>query len=133
MAIRIKRVYEPAEKSDGKRILIDRLWPRGVKKTAVDLWLKDVAPSDALRNWFHHEEPKWATFRARYRKELAANKDAVAALRKAAKGTATLLYGAKDETHNQAVVLAEYLKAWRTGSAAAKKTQKKVGAKKKKA
>jgi uncharacterized protein YeaO (DUF488 family) len=128
MAIRIKRVYEPAEKRDGKRILVDRLWPRGVKKTAVDLWLKDVAPSDALRNWFHHEAPKWPAFRARYRKELAVNKDAVAELRKAAKGTATLLYGAKDETHNQAVVLAEYLKAGRAGSA--KKTKKKAKTKK---
>jgi uncharacterized protein YeaO (DUF488 family) len=110
MPIKIKRVYEPAEKSDGTRILIDRLWPRGVKKTAIDLWMKDVAPTDELRNWFHHEEPKWAVFRSKYRKELRANKDAVAALRKAAKGTATLLYGAKDETHNQAVVLAEFLK-----------------------
>src|ERR1700744_3773556 len=110
MPIKIKRVYEPAERSDGTRILIDRLWPRGVKKTAIDLWLKDVAPTDELRNWFHHEEPRWRTFRSRYRKELAANKDAVAALRQATKGTATLLYGAKDELHNQAVVLAEFLK-----------------------
>jgi uncharacterized protein YeaO (DUF488 family) len=124
MAIRIKRVYAPAEKSDGKRIMIDRLWPRGVKKTAVDLWLRDVAPSDALRNWFHHEEPRWPAFRARYRKELAANKAAVAELRKAVKVTATLLYGARDEKHNQAVVLAEYLKAGRAGSA--KKSKRKA-------
>ncbi|HEX7726762.1 MAG TPA: DUF488 domain-containing protein [Rhizomicrobium sp.] len=110
MPIKIKRVYEPAERGDGKRILVDRLWPRGVKKTAIDVWIKDVAPSDALRDWFHHEEPKWRAFRSKYRKELSANKDAVAELRKAAKGTATLLYGAKDEAHNQAVVLAEYLK-----------------------
>jgi uncharacterized protein YeaO (DUF488 family) len=130
MAIRIKRVYAPAEKGDGKRILVDRLWPRGVKKTEVDLWLKDVAPSDALRNWFHHEEPKWAAFRARYRKELAANKDAVAELRKAARGAATLLYGANDEKHNQAVVLAAYLKAGQAKPATAKKKQKKAGAKK---
>ena len=110
MPIKVKRVYEKAERGDGKRILVDRLWPRGVKKTAIDVWIKDVAPSDDLRNWFHHEEPKWRTFRSKYRKELSANKDAVAELRKAAKGTATLLYGAKDEAHNQAVVLAEYLK-----------------------
>jgi uncharacterized protein YeaO (DUF488 family) len=112
MPLKIKRVYEPAEKSDGLRILVDRLWPRGIRKEAVDLWMKDVAPSDALRNWFHHEEPKWAAFEKKYRKELSANKEAVAELRKAVKGkTATLLYGAKDEEHNQAVVLAEFLKA----------------------
>jgi uncharacterized protein YeaO (DUF488 family) len=122
MPIKIKRVYEPAEASDGTRILIDRLWPRGIKKTAIDLWMKDVAPTDALRNWFHHEEPKWHVFRSKYRKELRANKEAVAALRNAAKGTATLLYGAKDETHNQAVVLAEFLK---TAKAPAKKKAKK--------
>jgi uncharacterized protein YeaO (DUF488 family) len=121
MPIKIKRIYEPADKSDGKRILVDRLWPRGVKKTAIDLWIKDVAPTDALRNWFHHEEPKWREFRSKYRKELAANKDAVAELRKVAKGTATLLYGAKDEKHNQAAVLAEFLK---TAKAPAKKKKK---------
>jgi uncharacterized protein YeaO (DUF488 family) len=110
MPLKIKRVYEPAEERDGTRILIDRLWPRGVKKSAVDLWLRDVAPSDELREWFHHAEQKWTAFRTRYRKELAANTDAVAALRKAVKGTATLLYGARDEKHNQAVVLAEYLR-----------------------
>ena len=109
MTLRIKRVYEPAEECDGTRILVDRLWPRGVKKSAVDLWLKDIAPSDTLREWFHHAEQKWAAFRTRYREELAANPDAVAELRKAAKGQSTLLYGAKDEKHNQAVVLAEYL------------------------
>jgi uncharacterized protein YeaO (DUF488 family) len=114
MTVKIKRVYEKPERGDGVRILVDRLWPRGIKKDAIDLWLKDVAPSDALRNWFHHEEPKWVSFRAKYRKELAANKDAVAQLRKAVKGkTATLVYGAKDEEHNQAVVLAEFLKKLR--------------------
>lgn len=111
MTLKIKRVYEKAEKSDGKRILVDRLWPRGIKKEAIDLWLKDVAPSDELRNWFHHEEPKWAAFEKKYVKELSANKDAVAELRAAVKSeTATLLYGAKDEEHNQAVVLLEFLK-----------------------
>ena len=111
MPIKIKRVYAPAEKSDGLRILVDRLWPRGVKKDAVGLWLKDIAPSDALRKWFHHEEPKWADFEKKYLKELSANTEAVAELRKAVKGkTATLLYGAKDTEHNQAVVIAEFLK-----------------------
>lgn len=129
MPIKVKRVYEKPERSDGKRILVDRLWPRGVKKTAIDVWIKDVAPSDALRNWFHHEEPKWSAFRSKYRRELAANKDAVAALRKEAKGTATLLYGAKDEKHNQAVVLAEYLKKHKARPAK-KKAAKKRKAKK---
>jgi uncharacterized protein YeaO (DUF488 family) len=130
MAIKIKRVYEKPERSDGKRILVDRLWPRGVKKDAIDLWLKDVAPSDELRNWFHHEEPKWAVFRSKYRKELAQNKEAVQELKKAMKGkTATLVYGAKDEKHNQAVVLAEYLKSHK---ALAKPAAKKTKAKKRK-
>jgi len=125
MPIKIKRVYEPAEKSDGVRILIDRLWPRGIKKDAFNLWLKDVAPSNELRQWFHHEEPKWSTFRSKYRKELSANKEAVAELRAAVKGkTATLLYGAKDEKHNQAVVLADFLK---TAKAPTKKKKKKAG------
>ena len=124
MPVKIKRIYEPAEESDGLRILIDRLWPRGIKKDAFDLWLKDVAPSNALRQWFHHEEPKWSAFRTKYRKELAAN-PAVAELRSAVKGkVATLLYGAKDEKHNQAVVLAEYLK---TAKASAKKKRKTPG------
>lgn len=130
MPIKIKRVYEKAERSDGKRILIDRLWPRGIKKIAIDVWIKDVAPSDELRNWFHHETPRWSAFRSRYRKELSHNKQAVAELRKAAKGTATLLYGAKDEKHNQAVVLAEYLKTHKPRPVAKKK--KTVTAKKKK-
>ena len=125
MPIKVKRVYEKAERSDGKRFLVDRLWPRGVTKSAIDVWIKDVAPSDELRNWFHHEEPRWSTFRSRYRRELAANRVAVAELRKAAKGTATLLYGAKDEKHNQAVVLAEYLKRHKP-RAAVKRKKKKV-------
>ncbi len=111
MTIKIKRVYEPAERGDGVRILVDRLWPRGVTKEAIDLWLKDIAPSNELRNWFHHEEPKWASFRTKYLKELSANKGAVAELRKATKGkTVTLLYGARDTEHNQARVIAEFLK-----------------------
>lgn len=124
MTLKIKRVYEKAEKSDGKRILVDRLWPRGIKKDTIDLWLKDVAPSDALRNWFHHEEPKWAAFEKKYAKELSQNEEAVAELRAAVRGeTATLLYGAKDEEHNQAVVLAAYLKSHKVP--AKKKAKKK--------
>lgn len=112
MRLKIKRVYEPADQSDGVRVLVDRLWPRGVKKTAIELWLKEIAPSDELRNWFHHEEPKWADFRKKYLKELKANPDAIAALRRAGKGkTVTLLYGARDTEHNQAVVIAEFLRA----------------------
>lgn len=128
MPIKIKRVYEKPEAGDGKRILVDRLWPRGVKKSAIDVWIKDVAPSDELRNWFHHEVPRWSAFRSKYRKELSQNKQAVAELRKAAKGNATLVYGAKDETHNQAVVLAQYLKTHKPRAAA--KTKKKTAKKK---
>jgi uncharacterized protein YeaO (DUF488 family) len=109
--LRTKRVYLPPEASDGQRILVDRLWPRGLgkDKAAVDLWLKDVAPSDALRKWFHHEVANWDEFRRRYEAELEHN-PAVAQLRAAvAARPSTLLYGAKDEAHNQAVVLADWL------------------------
>lgn len=126
MPVKIKRVYEPAEKSDGLRILIDRLWPRGVKKDVIDLWIRDVAPTDALRKWFHHEERKWSEFRGKYRQELSANPEAVAELRGAVKGkTATLLYGAKDETHNQAVVLSEFLKSGKAAKPAKAKKKAK--------
>jgi len=110
--IRVKRVYEPEADSDGVRILIDRLWPRGVSKTELklDAWMKDVAPGTELRKWFDHDPAKWAEFRSRYDEELDANPAAVEALRgKIGKGPATLLYGAKDETHNQAVALKDYL------------------------
>ena len=127
MTIKIKRVYEPAERGDGPRILVDRLWPRGVKKDAVDLWLKEVAPLDELRNWFHHEESKWASFRTKYRRELTHNAEAVATLRKAVKGkTATLLYGARDKTYNQAVVLADFLKRPCTQNVAKNRAAKKT-------
>ena len=112
--IRIKRVYEPAAKQDGLRVLVDRLWPRGMTKEAAkaDVWMKDVAPSAALRKWFGHEPEKWAAFQKRYRAELADKKAMIAELKKMEKehGTLTLLYGAKDEEHNQAVVLAGVLK-----------------------
>ena len=111
--IKIKRVYEKTAKEDGWRVLVDRLWPRGMKKEAahIDLWMKEVAPSDALRKWFGHDPEKWPEFQKRYRAELAKNQELVAQLEKMAKEhkTLTLLYGAKDEQHNQAVALAEVL------------------------
>ncbi|TDE94101.1 DUF488 family protein [Occultella glacieicola] len=108
--IAIKRVYEARTADEGHGILVDRLWPRGVRKDRVDVWLKDVAPSDDLRNWFRHEAPKFDEFAHRYTEELAGN-DAVDRLRDliAAHSGATLLYGARDTEHNQAVVLRRYL------------------------
>jgi uncharacterized protein YeaO (DUF488 family) len=112
--VRVKRVYEKAEKGDGWRVLVDRLWPRGMtkEKAKADVWMKDVGPSDALRKWFGHEPKKWTAFQKRYRAELADKKAMIAELKKMEKehGTLTLLYGAKDEEHNQAVALAEFLK-----------------------
>lgn len=111
--MKIKRIYEPASSDDGARVLVDRLWPRGMTKEAarLDLWLKDVAPSDALRRWFDHRAERWDQFRQRYRAELAEN-SAVGELRALMKdGRVTLLYSARDAEHNQAVVLAEYLQA----------------------
>jgi uncharacterized protein YeaO (DUF488 family) len=113
-SIRIKRVYEEPEIEDGTRILVDRLWPRGLtkEKAKVDLWLKDVAPSTELRKWFAHDPARWAEFRSRYLDELKRDKDPVSLLRQeAAKGTVTLVYGAKDQQHNEAVVLQELLTA----------------------
>jgi uncharacterized protein YeaO (DUF488 family) len=113
--IKLKRVYEKPAKEDGWRVLVDRLWPRGMTKEAahLDAWMKDVAPSDALRKWFGHEPKKWAAFQKKYRAELAKEKELLAELKKMAKehGTLTLLFGAKDEEHNEAVVLADVLKA----------------------
>lgn len=112
MALHLKRVYDEPAKSDGTRILVDRLWPRGLskEKAHIDLWLKDVAPSDGLRKWFGHDPERWPEFRARYRAEARKNSAQMALLRKAVgKGPATLVYGAKDEQHNQAVVLHELL------------------------
>jgi uncharacterized protein YeaO (DUF488 family) len=112
--IRVKRVYEKPAKEHGFRVLVDRLWPRGMKKEAakVDLWMKDVAPSDELRKSFHHEAMKWPDFEKKYRAELKNKKASLAELHKLEKehGTVTLLFGAKDEEHNQAVLLAKALK-----------------------
>jgi uncharacterized protein YeaO (DUF488 family) len=106
---RIKRVYEAAAKADGKRVLVDRVWPRGISKDEAELtdWVRDVAPSTELRQWFGHKPERFAEFRKRYMAELKGNA-AVDDL-KALSGTVTLVYGAKDEEHNQAVVLKEVL------------------------
>jgi uncharacterized protein YeaO (DUF488 family) len=110
--IRIKRAYEPPSREDGLRILVERLWPRGVTKAraALNLWLKDLAPSPELRKWFGHDASKWNQFERRYWKELQANEEAVDVLRrKAGQGTVTLVYAARDEEHNGARALKEFL------------------------
>lgn len=110
--IKIKRVYDPPAPDDGKRILIDRLWPRGIKKeqACVDSWVKDIAPSNELRTWFGHEPSKWREFRSRYIRELRTKQDLVEQLRRDAKnGTVTLLFAAKDSEHANVVVLKEVL------------------------
>jgi uncharacterized protein YeaO (DUF488 family) len=110
--IRVKRVYDPPARADGTRILIDRVWPRGLSKQAVaaDEWLKAVAPSTALRRWFGHDPEKWTEFRRRYAAELGKQDEAVARLRALARrGTVTLVYGARDTAHNNAVALKAYL------------------------
>lgn len=108
--IRIKRAYEPKTRGDGRRILVERLWPRGVKKTALgaDAWAKDVAPSTPLRRWFGHRVERWPEFRRRYRRELDDNLEAMSAIPRG-RGTVTLLYSARDPLHNSAVVLRDYL------------------------
>jgi len=116
MAVRIKRAYEPAEPADGYRILIDRLWPRGVRKTEarLDEWAKELAPSPELRRWFGHDPARFEEFRRRYRDELADRQEKLRELRGRARGeTLTLVYGARDTEHNGAVVLAELLGAGR--------------------
>lgn len=112
LPVALKRAYEPAASEDGRRVLIDRLWPRGVSKerAAIDLWLKEIAPSTALRQWFGHESERWEEFQKRYRAELDANGEVVGQLKDVIRaGKTTLVYGAKDEAHNDAVVLAAYL------------------------
>ena len=112
--IRIKRTYEPRARGDGRRILVERLWPRGMKKEALeaDAWMKDVAPSTTLRQWFGHRPERWKEFRRRYETELNANPDAWAPILDASsRGAVTLLYSAHDVEHNGAVVLRDYLAA----------------------
>lgn len=113
MKLAIKRVYEQPHESDGTRILVDRLWPRGLtkEKAKVDLWLKEIAPSNELRKWFAHDPKKWTEFQARYAEELKSQAAPFAQLKQeAAKGRVTLLYGARDEEHNEAVVLQRMLR-----------------------
>jgi uncharacterized protein YeaO (DUF488 family) len=109
----LKRVYDPPSQDDGVRVLVDRLWPRGLKREAaeIDLWLKEVAPSGELRRWFGHEPSRWAEFQERYRAELAKNSESIATLRDLMKGrkTLTLLFAAKDEEHNNAVALRDFI------------------------
>jgi uncharacterized protein YeaO (DUF488 family) len=110
--IRIKRVYEAVEKADGQRFLVERLWPRGIKKTALHMtgWIKEAAPSDALRRWYKHDPTKWEEFQRRYRKELNAKAEAWEPLVKAAEsGDVTLLFSAHDVEHSNALALKVYL------------------------
>ena len=112
MDLKIKRVYEQPAKGDGKRILVDRLWPRGLtkEKASIDLWLKDIAPTTELRKWFGHDPDKWKEFKKRYHQELKNNKAQVSILyEQLKKRRVTLVYGAKDEQHNEALVLKEWL------------------------
>ncbi|MGH6837374.1 MAG: DUF488 domain-containing protein [Methylocella sp.] len=112
--LRLKRAYEPAFPEDGVRILVDRLWPRGLArdKACIELWLKEVAPSDALRRWFGHQSARWAEFKRRYRQGLDENPAAVTRLRRMVDeyGCVTLLFAARDLDHNNAIVLREMLK-----------------------
>lgn len=110
--IRLKRVYEAPTETDGLRILVDRLWPRGLTKerAAVDLWLKEIAPSTELRKWFGHDPAKWEQFQDRYWRELEENAEALDQLKEKCKEpTITLVYGARDEEHNEAIVLKAFL------------------------
>jgi uncharacterized protein YeaO (DUF488 family) len=114
MSIQIKRVYAEPGKSDGFRILVDRLWPRGLtkEKAKVDLWLKEVAPSNELRKWFAHDPKKWPEFQSRYLDELQSHNEQLQLLKeKSAHGPVSLLFAAKDEQHNEAVVLEKLLKS----------------------
>jgi uncharacterized protein YeaO (DUF488 family) len=112
--LKLKRAYDPAAKADGTRILVERLWPRGLsrEKVHVDTWLKDVAPSTDLRKWFGHDPEKWPQFRERYFRELDARPEAwQQILSKARRGLVTLIYSSHDTLHNNAVALQEYLQA----------------------
>ncbi|OLL30351.1 hypothetical protein BTH42_17270 [Burkholderia sp. SRS-W-2-2016] len=110
--VQIKRIYEPASPQDGARVLVDRVWPRGIRKerAGLTLWLKEIAPSTKLRQWFNHDPERWEQFQREYRRELDANDEAVSRLRALCEeGPVTLVYGARDEEHNQAVVLQQYV------------------------
>ncbi|MCI0408368.1 MAG: DUF488 family protein [Acidobacteria bacterium] len=110
--IRVKRVYEPAQRGDGRRFLVDRLWPRGIKRErlTLDAWVKEVAPSDSLRRWFAHDPHRWDEFRRRYAAELDRRPEAWGPILEAARrGTVTLVYSARDSRRNNAVALKGYL------------------------
>jgi uncharacterized protein YeaO (DUF488 family) len=112
MSLNLKRIYTSPEKGDGFRILVDRLWPRGFtkEKAAIDLWLKDIAPSTELRKWFGHDPEKWKEFQKNYRAELKENKEAVDTIKEhLKKSNVTLLYAAKDEVHNEAQVIKDFI------------------------
>jgi uncharacterized protein YeaO (DUF488 family) len=112
MAIQLKRVYEKPTRADGFRVLVERLWPRGLTKerARVDVWMKEIAPSAELRGWYHHDTARWEEFQERYRAELKQKTDLVEQLcEKGQAGTVTLVYGARDEEHNSAVVLKDVL------------------------
>jgi uncharacterized protein YeaO (DUF488 family) len=112
--IRLKRAYDPPSADDGERVLVDRLWPRGLRKSAaaIDRWLKEIAPSTELRRWFGHDPGRWSEFRRRYRTELSGHADLVSELQALArKKPVTLIYAARDERHNEAVVLRDVLLA----------------------
>ncbi|HEX5423297.1 MAG TPA: DUF488 domain-containing protein [Candidatus Acidoferrales bacterium] len=110
---KVKRVYDAAKPDDGYRVLVDRIWPRGMskEKARVDLWMKEIGPSDRLRKWFGHDPKRWAEFQKRYRVELKEKSELAGELRELEKkhGTVTLVYSAHDEQHNQAVALREFL------------------------
>lgn len=114
MAIKLKRVYDPPEDQDGYRVLVDRLWPRGLSKESahVDLWLRRIAPTTELRTWYSHDIAKWLEFQTRYREELSGHGELLDLLHdiERHRGVVTLLFGARDETHNEAVVLLGVLK-----------------------
>ena len=111
--LRLKRAYAPAEPGDGHRILVDRLWPRGVsrERARLDEWARDLAPSTELRKWFHHDPERFPEFRKRYREELRSHSDQIDELRaRASHGPVTIVYGARDTEHNEAVVIAELVR-----------------------
>ena len=121
--VRLRRIYEHPSKEDGFRILVDGLWPRGIAKerAAIDLWLKEVAPSPELRQWFGHEVPKWEEFKKRYWSELIQNQTAISQVKEyLKKGLVTLVYASSDTEHNQAVVLKEFLEKHKDSPAATK-------------
>ncbi len=115
---KLKRIYESAEAQDGYRVLVDRIWPRGMSKerARIELWVKEIGPSDALRKWFGHNPVRWPEFQKRYRRELKKNTELIDRLRELDKkyGTVTLLYSARDDRRNQAVVLCAFLRSTRS-------------------